>query len=139
MTAQAGKDLLIRLAANGQTTRTVAGLRARSISFNNRSVDTTSADSPGGWRTLLSGGGLRSAAVAGSGVFVDDAADESVRAAAFSGETAAVEIVVPDFGVISGPFQVTALEYAGRHDGELTFAMTLESAGAVDFVPEAAS
>ncbi len=139
MTAQAGKDLLIRLAANGQALQTVAGLRARSISFNNRSVDVTTADSPGGWRTLLSGGGLRSAAVAGSGVFVDAAADESVRAAAFSGESAAMEIIVPGFGVVSGPFQVSALEYAGRHDGELTFSMTLESAGPVEFAPEPAA
>ena len=31
------------------------------------------------------------------------------------------------------PFQITALEYAGSHDGEVTFEIALESAGAVSF------
>jgi TP901-1 family phage major tail protein len=42
-------------------------------------------------------------------------------------------MVVPDFGTVSGPFQVTALEYTGNHDGELTFDLALESAGAITF------
>jgi TP901-1 family phage major tail protein len=40
---------------------------------------------------------------------------------------------VPDFGVIEGPFQITALELSGRHDNELAFEISLESAGALTF------
>ena len=39
--------------------------------------------------------------------------------------------MIPDFGVIAGPFQVTGLEYAGTHDGEATFEVSLASAGAL--------
>jgi TP901-1 family phage major tail protein len=34
---------------------------------------------------------------------------------------------------VTGPFQIIALEYAGRHDGEMTFEIALESAGALSF------
>jgi len=42
-------------------------------------------------------------------------------------------LIVPDFGVLEGPFLVAALEYAGDHDGEATWAMTLASAGELTF------
>jgi TP901-1 family phage major tail protein len=42
-------------------------------------------------------------------------------------------VVVPDFGTIQGPFQITGLEYRGDHAGEVTFDMALESAGALTF------
>jgi TP901-1 family phage major tail protein len=42
-------------------------------------------------------------------------------------------VVVPDFGTVSGPFQVTTLEYAGEHDGEVAYEIALESAGALAF------
>ncbi|MEM8624847.1 MAG: phage tail tube protein, partial [Pseudomonadota bacterium] len=37
------------------------------------------------------------------------------------------------FGTVTGAFQVTSLEYAGNHDGEATFEMSLASAGALSF------
>ena len=40
-------------------------------------------------------------------------------------------------GVVEGPFQITSLEYAGAHDGEVTFEISMESAGLISF--EAAS
>ena len=40
---------------------------------------------------------------------------------------------MPDFGTLSGAFQVTALEYSGEHNGELAYQMALESAGAIAF------
>jgi TP901-1 family phage major tail protein len=42
-------------------------------------------------------------------------------------------VTIPGFGVIEGPFQVAALDYAGRHDGEVTFELALESAGELVF------
>jgi TP901-1 family phage major tail protein len=41
--------------------------------------------------------------------------------------------VIPDFGMLSGPFQITALEYTGNHDGEVAFEIALESAGVISF------
>ncbi|MEM7567542.1 MAG: phage tail tube protein, partial [Pseudomonadota bacterium] len=37
------------------------------------------------------------------------------------------------FGTIEGPFQITNFELAGNHEGEVTFEIALESAGAITF------
>jgi len=134
MAAQAGKDLLLKLSEGGdpETFVSVAGLRAKSISLNARAVDVTHADSAGRWRELI-GAGIRSASIAGSGVFVNAGADERVRSLFFDQSTLAWRVVIPSFGRIDGPFLVTKLEYAGRHDGEATYSLSLESAGALSF------
>ncbi|WP_372884798.1 phage major tail protein, TP901-1 family [Shimia sp.] len=135
MGAQNGKDLLIKvdLTGDGQF-ETIAGLRATRISFNAESVDVTSLESQGGWRELLGGAGVRSAAIAGSGVFRDANTDERARQIFFDGETPDFQVIIPDFGIVEGPFQISAIEYAGRHDGEATYEMSMASAGALSFV-----
>jgi TP901-1 family phage major tail protein len=135
MAAQAGKDMLLKIGDGGspQGFTTVAGLRARTISLNARTVDVTDGDSAGRWRELLAGAGVKSAAVAGQGVFRDAASDARMREAFFSQTAATWRLIVPDFGQLEGPFLVAALEYAGEHDGEATFAVSLASAGAVGF------
>ncbi|MEL0438648.1 phage major tail protein, TP901-1 family [Phycobacter sp. K97] len=134
MGAQNGKDLLIKVDMTGDGQfETIAGLRATRISFNAESVDVTSLESQGGWRELLSGAGVRSANISGSGVFRDEGTDERARQLFFDGITPDFQVVVPDFGIIKGPFQVTALEYAGTHNGEATYELSLASAGALTF------
>jgi TP901-1 family phage major tail protein len=134
MVAQNGKDLLVKLdMTGGGSFTTVAGLRATRISFNAESVDVTSLESAGGWRELLAGSGVKSASVSGSGVFRDEVTDERMRQVFFDGTIPQFQIVIPDFGIIEGPFQVTAIEYAGSHNGEATYEMALASAGALSF------
>ncbi len=134
MGAQRGKDLLVRLDADATGTfTTVAGLRATRIALNAGTVDATTAEAPGRWRELLGGAGVQSAEVSGSGVFKDAASDAALRQAFFDGAIPAFQIVIPDFGAITGPFQITGLEYAGEHDGEATYEVTLASAGALAF------
>lgn len=136
MAAQNGKDLLIKLDLTGDGQfSTIAGLRATRISFNAETVDVTSLDSQGGWRELLGGAGVRSAAVSGSGVFVDGDTDERARQIFFDGIVAGFQVVIPDFGVIEGPFQITAIEYGGSYNGEATYELSLASAGALGFTP----
>jgi TP901-1 family phage major tail protein len=134
MAIQRGKDLLLKLdaAASGDFV-TVAGLRSRRLDFSADTVDVTTADSPDRWRELLAGAGVRRARVAGSGIFRDQASDAAVRTVFFDGAVRQWRIVLPDFGTVEGPFLVAALEFAGDHDGEMTFDMTLESAGALTF------
>ncbi len=134
MAAQKGKDLLIKLDLTGAGQfETVAGLRATRISFNAETVDVTSLESQGGWRELLGGSGVKSAGISGSGVFKDASTDERARQIFFEGETPDFQVIVPDFGIIEGPFIVVSLEYAGSHDGEATYEMSLASAGALSF------
>lgn len=134
MAAQRGRDLLLKLdTTGGGSFSTVAGLRARRIAFSAGTVDVTDADSPGRWRELIEGAGIRRAGISGSGLFRDAAADASVRQIFFDGVIRTWQVVVPDFGTIAGPFQLAALDYAGTHDGEVTYEIALESAGALTF------
>ncbi|MGB4829146.1 MAG: phage major tail protein, TP901-1 family [Paracoccaceae bacterium] len=134
MAVQAGKDLLIKIdqTGNGQF-ETIAGLRATRISFNAETVDVTSLESQGGWRELLAGAGVKSASISGSGVFRDANTDERARQIFFDGEIPSFQVVIPDFGTVEGAFQISALEYAGSHNGEATYEVTLASAGALTF------
>jgi TP901-1 family phage major tail protein len=134
MVAQKGKDLLLKLDSNGLGSfTTVAGLRTKRLAFNSETVDVTDADSAGRWRELLEGGGVRRASLAGSGIFKDAASDGLIRGRFFDGAIVDWQMAIPDFGVVEGPFQVTALEYSGNHDGEVAFEIALESAGQISF------
>ena len=134
MAVQNGKDLLIKvdLIGDGQFV-TVAGLRATRISFNAETVDVTSLDSAGGWRELLAGAGVKSAAISGAGVFRDANTDARARQIFFDAEMPDFQVVVPSFGIIAGPFQISSIEYSGNHNGEASYDMTLASAGALTF------
>jgi len=133
MVAQKGKDMLLKIDADGNGLQAVAGLRARQISLNAATVDTTDSESAGRWRELLAGAGVRRASLSGSGIFKDAASDEMVRATFFEGKIVTWQIIIPGFGAISGMFQIVSLEYSGQHDGEVTFELSLESAGAIEF------
>ncbi|HXF90186.1 MAG TPA: phage major tail protein, TP901-1 family [Xanthobacteraceae bacterium] len=133
MSAQKGKDLLIKI-ADGTGFTTVAGLRSRRIAFNAETVDITHAESAGRWRELLDGAGIKRAAVAGRGLFRDEASDALMRETFFDGAVKNFQVVIPDFGTIEGAFQIVALEFAGEHNGEVTYELALESAGALTFV-----
>ena len=132
MVAQKGKDLLLKL-EGGSGFQTVAGLRSKRLAFNTQTVDVTDAESAGRWRELLAGAGVQRAALTASGIFKDAASDALVRGAFFAGTIPGWQIVIPDFGTIAGPFQIVALEYSGRHDGEVQFEIALESAGLLTF------
>ena len=134
MVAQNGKDLLkkLDLTNTGQFV-TIAGLRATRINFNAETVDVTSLESQGGWRELLAGAGVKSATISGSGVFRDDPADDRARQIFFNGEQPLFQVIVPSFGIIEGPMQITSLDYAGSHNGEATYELAMASAGALTF------
>ena len=42
--------------------------------------------------------------------------------------------MIPGFGTVEGPFQITGLEYAGSYNGEATYELSLASAGALSFL-----
>jgi TP901-1 family phage major tail protein len=130
--AQKGKDLLLKI-DNGASFVTVAGLRTKRLAFNSETVDVTDADSAGRWRELLGGAGVQRAALSGAGIFKDAQSDELIRTGFFSAAIARWQLAIPGFGAVEGPFQITALEYTGNHDGEVTFDIALESAGALTF------
>ncbi len=133
MTAQRGRDMLLRVESAPTVFTSVAGLRARQIAFNAEAVDITHAESAGRWRELLAGAGIRRASISGGGVFRDEASHALVRQVFFDGDIRQWQIVIPDFGRLQGAFQLSSLEYRGDHAAEVTFEMSLESAGALTF------
>ena len=133
MAAQKGRALLLKVdQTGGGSFAAVAGLRSKSVALNAAMIDVTNADSPDAWRELIEGG-IRTARIQGAGVFKDQAADETVRGLFFNGTIRNWQVVIPDFGVIAGPFQITGLDYAGDHNGEATYTLALDSAGALSF------
>ncbi len=132
MSAQKGKDLLVKI-ADGASFATVAGLRSRRLSFNAETVDITHAESVDRWRELLDGAGIKRASISGRGLFKDASSDALIRQTFFDGAVKSYQIVIPDFGTVEGPFQITSFDFAGEHNGEVTYELALESAGALSF------
>jgi TP901-1 family phage major tail protein len=132
MTAQKGKDLLVKI-ADGAGFSTVAGLRTRRLAFNAETVDITHAESANRWRELLDGAGVKRASISGRGLFKNAATDASMRQTFFDGAVKTYQIVIPGFGTVEGAFQISNLEFAGEHNGEVTYDVALESAGELTF------
>jgi TP901-1 family phage major tail protein len=132
MSAQKGSAFLLKV-GNGGTPlayATVAGLRTTQMSVNGEAVNVTSKDS-GGWRELLSGAGVRSVSVAGSGIFTGSAAEVRLKGNALAGLIDDYELSFEGGERMRGRFLVTRLDYAGDYNGERTYTLSLESSGVV--------
>ena len=134
MAAQKGSDFLLKMedTVMAGTFNTIGGFRSNTLRLNNETIDATNKDSAG-VRELLTGGGIQSFSASGSGVFLDDAAFGFAEAAARTKTTDKWQVIIPDFGTYEGTFQITSLEFGGEHNGELTYTISLESAGALTF------
>ena len=132
MTAQKGAAFLLRIGDGGSpaTYDTVAGLRTTQMSVNGDTVVVTHKGS-GGWRELLSGAGTRSVSVSASGIFLGSDAESAVRTHALAGTLDEYELSFEDGAKMRGRFLVQRLDYAGDFNGERTYALQLESSGAV--------
>ena len=133
MAGQRGRDVLLKLADATGDFITVAGIRTKTLLLSAGTVDGTNTDSPEAWRELVTGAGVKSARLSGAGVFKDKVSDARMRDVFFAGDVASWLLILPDFGEIEGPFQISELAYSGEHDGEASFTLTLESAGALIF------
>lgn len=120
MPAQKGKDLLLKMDDGTGTFVTIGGIRTKRLALNAQTIDTTSADSINQWRELLTGGGVRRSSLTGGGVFKDQASDILLRQTFFNGAVMNWQIIIPGFGTISGPYQISALDYRGDYNAEVT-------------------
>ena len=132
MTAQKGAAFLRKIGdgRSPATYDTVAGLRTTQMSVNGDTVVVTHKGS-GGWRELLSGAGTRSVSVSASGIFLGSDAENAVRTHALAGTLDEYELSFEDGAKMRGRFLVQRLDYAGDFNGERTYALQLESSGAV--------
>lgn len=135
MAGQRGRDVLLKISDGGTPAAyvTLAGIRAKTIQLSAGAVDGTSAESPEAWRELVAGAGIKTARVQGTGVFKDAASDARMQDVFFTGAITDWQMIVPDFGSLTGPMQITELTWSGKHDGEAEFSVSLESAGLIQF------
>lgn len=132
MPAEKGSAFLLKV-GNGATPpvfATVAGMRTTQMSVNGEAVNVTSKDS-GGWRELLSGAGVRSVSVAGSGIFTGSSAETRLKTNALGGVLDDYELSFESGERMRGRFLVTRLDYAGDYNGERNYTLSLESSGPV--------
>ncbi|NIJ21623.1 TP901-1 family phage major tail protein [Sphingomonas naasensis] len=132
MAAEKGSAFLLKVGNGGSPASftTVAGLRTTQLSINGEAVVITSKDS-GGWRELLTGGGVRSVSVSGAGVFTGSAAENRVKANALAGTIDDYRLSFESGETMTGRFLVTRLDYAGDFNGERSYTLSLESSGPV--------
>jgi len=132
MPAEKGSAFLLKVGngAEPPVFATVAGMRTTQMSVNGEAVNVTHKDS-GGWRELLSGAGVRSVSVAGSGIFTGSAAETRVKSNALGGMLDDYELSFESGERMRGKFLVTRLDYAGDYNGERNYTMSLESSGPV--------
>lgn len=133
MARQRGEAFLLQLDSTGAGAFvTVAGLRSTGLAARTRAVDVTAKDS-GGFRQLLAGAGIQSFTLSGAGVFDSGAAHDAVQSLFLGRALRDWRIIRGDGSNYTAPCLVTALDLNGNHDGEESFSITLESAGAVAY------
>lgn len=132
MSAEKGSAFLLKITNGGNPPvfATVAGLRTTQLSVNGEAVNITSKDS-GGWRELLSGAGVRSVSVAGSGIFTGSAAEGRVKSNALAGVIDDYELSFESGERMRGRFLVTRLDFSGDYNAERNYTLSLESSGPV--------
>ena len=132
MAVEKGSAFLLKVGDGAATPvyATVAGMRTTQLSINGEAVTITSKGS-GGWRELLSGAGVRSVSVAGSGVFTGSAAETRLKTNALAGLLDDYELSFESGDKLRGRFLLTRLDYAGDFNGERSYTLSLESSGAV--------
>jgi len=132
MPAEKGSAFLLKIGDGSEPPvyATVAGLRTTQMSVNGEPVNVTSKDS-GGWRELLSGAGVRSVSVAGSGIFTGSAAEVRLKSNALAGLIDDYELSFESGERMRGRFLLTRLDYSGDYNGERNYSLSLESSGPV--------
>lgn len=113
----------------------LAGLRANSVSFDGSPVDITSKDD-NGFITMASFAGAKSFSISGEGVvqstdvLQDIIADEDSTLLLTD-----ITIEWPDGASTSGDVYFSTGEFAGPHDTEMTYSITLASSGEWSYTP----
>lgn len=130
-----GRDVLIKMADDSSPPQmaSVAGIKSKNLSLTAAQVDGTDSESVDGWREIVCGAGVKSAAIAGSGVFRDAASDALLRQAFFDQIERDFELTLPDFGVLAGKFLIERLDYSGDYDDHASFSISLISTGPIGF------
>lgn len=105
----------------------IAGVRTKSLSVNNETIDFTDDDS-NGWQTLSTAVGQRNVTVSVSGIYVDDALLDFSLGENIQGD---FSLANEDGRTIAITGNITSYSESGEHTGAVTFEAEIESSGEV--------
>jgi len=107
----------------------IGGLRSKTFTVNAEAIDITNHDSAQ-FKEILDGAGIRSFAISGSGIFVDDYAFAKIRSLALSQSLRFFRLCTNTAGDYwQGCFKITSLEQAGDYNNESSYSISLEGSG----------
>lgn len=111
----------------------VAGVRSKGVTINKEPIDVTTDDDEG-WRKLLNKPATKSVDISVEGVTKDD----SLRETIMTGESAVLAVLAVEYSdgsFLIGDFHLVSVEETGEYEDAVTFSGSLQSSGAVVFVP----
>lgn len=132
MTAQKGRQVLLKLNTTGETFAAIGGAQSVTHTYANTSVDITNSDSAGK-RQLLEGAGVSSQSLKLSGVYVDDDYIKAIRDAADNNTHVKMQVVWPgdNGGTAEGMWEITQFELSANYNEAVKDTITLESADVI--------
>lgn len=132
--AKAGRLFQLKMGdgATPENFTIIGGLKASSIKLSAGLIDTTDMAS-NDWKELLSGYGVRSVSISGSGIFKNDAEEALIRSKFLNNLTWNYQLVDADLNIIQGSFMIKDLEYKGSDKDAVTYQFSMESNGAVTY------
>lgn len=108
---------------------TVAGLRSTTFTLGAEEIDVTNQDSAQ-WKEVLSGAGIKSVTVSGSGIFKDDYTLAKARTIVLAQTLHNWRVCVnADGDYWQGCFKITSLEQAGDYNNEQSYSISLAGSG----------
>lgn len=129
MAASSGRTFTISKAA-----AVIAGLRENSVSFDGSPVDVTDK-TDNGFRTFASFAGVKSFDISATGVLDDDVFQDIIADEDSTLLLTDVTIQWADGSSTSGNVYISSCTFAGAHDGENTYDISLQSSGEWAYTP----
>ncbi len=138
MPGQRGRDLLLKIGDGGnpEVFTTLGAVRAVEMTLDNQLVDNTAMDG-NGFQSVQAEAGLQALELTLEGLFKDAAAEETLRAAAFSRAAKNYQLLFPNGDMLAAAFVVGGYRRGGSFDGLESFSVTLARTGSGSFTPGA--
>lgn len=143
MSQQNARELVIKRGdgASPEVFSFVCGIRTRTFSMSNASIDTTvpSCDDPSAPIVATARPGRQTITFSGDGLFDSNAAGKAIADAARNQDIDTnYQVIVPGYGTFEGPFFISDFQWSGDMEDPLAFSATWTplDASQLTFTPE---
>ena len=132
MGPEKGRNILVQIGdgVSPPNFTSLGGLQSRTISVNNALVDITSDDTAP-HREALTGAGLKTLSISGTGVFKGDFSIQTIEdlAHAVNSNEEEFRLVFENGDTIQGFFHLSTLEFTGEFAAARMYSITLDNSG----------